>query len=234
LAVELTTVDIRESCRRHLHDIGHDGRTGDTAYENAQARERTQVLMDRANMLGALVVGTGDLSELALGWCTYNGDHMSMYSVNAGVPKTLVRFLIEYVAEQRAGDAVAAVLHEVLATPISPELLPPDEDGEIAQKTEAVLGPYEVHDFFLYQVVRCGYGPEKVLFLARQAFGPEQYSDEQLRVYLCRFYQRFFAQQFKRSCLPDGPKVGSIALSPRGDWRMPSDATVDEWLARLG
>jgi len=232
LDIPLLVVDIREACRRHLEQIGHDARTPDLTYENAQARERTQVLMDLANKVHGIVVGTGDLSELALGWCTYNGDHMSMYGVNGGVPKTLVRYLIEYVADLPAFAGVAVVLRDILATPISPELLPPDENGEIAQKTEDTLGPYEIHDFFLYHFVRRGHPPEKLFHLARVAFGA-RYSPEMLRETLERFLRRFFAQQFKRSCLPDGPKVGSVALSPRGDWRMPSDARVDEWLRRL-
>ncbi len=231
LAVPLEAVDIRPACRQHFQDIGHDGETPDIAFENVQARERTQVLMDKANMLGALVVGTGDLSELALGWCTYNGDHMSMYSVNAGVPKTLVRYLIEYVAEQRLPEA-RDVLRDILDTPISPELLPPDGKGEIAQKTEDTIGPYELHDFFLYHTVRRGAPPEKVLALACRAF-EDRYDRATVHRWLSVFLRRFFAQQFKRSCLPDGPKVGSVALSPRGDWRMPSDALPDEWLERL-
>ena len=229
LEVPLETIDIRPSCRQHFADIGHDGETGDITFENAQARERTQILMDKANMLDALVVGTGDLSELALGWCTYNGDHMSNYAVNSGVPKTLVRFLVEYVAETRATAAVAATLRDILDTPISPELLPPGVDGLIAQKTEAQIGPYELHDFFLYQVVRCGFAPAKVCYLAGLAFAG-QYTDAEIRKWLRLFYSRFFAQQFKRSCLPDGPKVGSLTLSPRGDWRMPSDAAGAAWL----
>lgn len=232
LGIPLETIPIGDSCRQHFADIGHDGATADVVYENVQARERTQILMDRANMLGALVVGTGDLSELALGWCTYNGDHMSMYGVNAGVPKTLVSYLVRYYAEDKADPATAAVLRDILATPISPELLPPDATGQIAQKTEAVVGPYELHDFFLYHAIRCGFAPEKVLMLAGCAFG-DAYSAATLRHWLTVFLRRFFAQQFKRSCLPDGPKVGTIALSPRGDWRMPSDASPAEWLADL-
>jgi len=232
LGIRLETIPIAASCRQHLADIGHDGATTDVAYENVQARERTQILMDRANMMGALVVGTGDLSELALGWCTYNGDHMSMYGVNAGVPKTLVCYLIRYYAEDKADPATAAVLRDILDTPISPELLPPDANGQIAQKTEAVVGPYELHDFFLYHAIRCGFAPRKVLMLAGCAFGTT-YPPETLRQWLQTFLRRFFSQQFKRSCLPDGPKVGTIALSPRGDWRMPSDASPDEWLADL-
>ncbi|MBN2450704.1 MAG: NAD(+) synthase [Lentisphaeria bacterium] len=233
LGIALETVDITDSCRRHLADIGHDGTTADVTFENAQARERTQVLMDKANLLHGMVIGTGDLSELALGWCTYNGDHMSMYGVNAGVPKTLVRYLIGYYAEDKADPDTRAVLEDVLATPISPELLPPDRHGDIAQKTESVLGPYELHDFFLYYLVRCGFPPAKVAMLAGHAFAGA-YPAARVAACLRTFCRRFFAQQFKRSCLPDGPKVGTIALSPRGDWRMPSDAAVDEWLARAG
>ncbi len=232
LGLELETIDITASCIQHMKDIGHDGRTHDITFENTQARERTQILMNRSNMLNALVIGTGDLSELALGWCTYNGDHMSMYAVNNGVPKTLVQFLIDYVIDYWHDDTVTAVLRDILDTPISPELLPPDESGEIRQKTEEVIGPYVLHDFFLYQVVRCGFPPEKILKLAELAF-ENDYSRDEIKMWLAYFYRRFFSQQFKRSCLPDGPKIGSVSLSPRGDWRMPSDARVDEWLARL-
>jgi NAD+ synthase (glutamine-hydrolysing) len=232
LGIPLDTVDIGPACKQHFADIGHDGKTHDIAYENVQARERTQILMDASNMHRALVVGTGDLSELALGWCTYNGDHMSMYAVNTGVPKTLVSYLIAYYADDKADAAVEPILRDILDTPISPELLPPDENGEIAQKTEHVVGPYLLHDFFLYHVVRCGFPPQKVLFLAQQAFA-ETHDEDTLRKWLREFLRRFFGQQFKRSCLPDGPKVGTIALSPRGDWRMPSDAQVRDWLDRL-
>ncbi len=232
LGIPLETVNIGPACERHFADIGHDGKTHDIAYENVQARERTQILMDASNMHRALVVGTGDLSELALGWCTYNGDHMSMYAVNTGVPKTLVSYLIAYYADEKADATVAAILRDVLDTPISPELLPPDENGEIAQKTEHVVGPYLLHDFFLYYVVRCGFPPAKVLFLAKQAFA-DTHDEATLRKWLREFLRRFFSQQFKRSCLPDGPKVGTIALSPRGDWRMPSDAQVADWLDGL-
>jgi NAD+ synthase (glutamine-hydrolysing) len=232
LGIPLATISIAAACTQHLADIGHDGKTHDITYENAQARERTQILMDAANLHRALVVGTGDLSELALGWCTYNGDHMSMYAVNCGVPKTLVSYLIGYYAEDKAAPAVAAILRDILDTPISPELLPPDENGEIAQKTEQVVGPYLLHDFFLYHVVRCGFPPAKVLFLARQAFAAT-HDEATLLKWLREFLSRFFSQQFKRSCLPDGPKVGTIALSPRGDWRMPSDAKASDWLDGL-
>ena len=190
------------------------------------------VLMNKANMLNALVVGTGDLSELALGWCTYNGDHMSMYAVNTGVPKTLITFLIEFVADNWAEEDVAFTLRDILETPVSPELLPPDMEGKISQRTEEMIGPYELHDFFLYQMVRCGFPPEKILFLAEQVFA-NAYDEKTIRKWLRVFITRFFAHQFKRSCMPDGPKVGTIALSPRGDWRMPSDASGEEWLRRL-
>ncbi|NJC88894.1 MAG: NAD(+) synthase [Desulfuromonas sp.] len=232
LGVTLRTIAIDAAVNQHFRDIGHDPARHDITFENAQARERTQILMDVANQVRGLVIGTGDLSELALGWCTYNGDHMSMYAVNAAVPKTLVRYLIDWCAEAEFSGRTATVLHDVCATPVSPELLPPHPDGSISQQTEDHVGPYELHDFFLYQVVRCHFAPRKVLQLARQAFGGD-YADEELCRWLKLFLQRFFAQQFKRSCLPDGPKVGSVALSPRGDWRMPSDASVALWLADL-
>ncbi|MCK5805918.1 MAG: NAD(+) synthase, partial [Lentisphaeria bacterium] len=232
LGIPLATISIEAACKQHFQDIGHDGTTTDIAYENVQARERTQILMDMSNMQNALVVGTGDLSELALGWCTYNGDHMSMYAVNTGVPKTLVSYLIATYAKDKADPATAVILEDILDTPISPELLPPDENGDIAQKTESVVGPYELHDFFLYHVVRCGFSPPKTLFLAEKAF-EGMYPPEELKRWMKVFLQRFFGQQFKRSCLPDGPKVGTIALSPRGDWRMPSDAAAADWLESL-
>ena len=232
LGVTLRTIAIDAAVSQHFSDIGHDPRQHDITFENAQARERTQILMDLANQVNGLVIGTGDLSELALGWCTYNGDHMAMYAVNAAVPKTLVRYLIAWCAEAEFSGAAAQVLHDVCATPVSPELLPPHPDGSISQHTEAQLGPYELHDFFLYQVLRCHFAPRKVLALAELAFG-QAYPPADLRRWLMLFYRRFFAQQFKRSCLPDGPKVGSVALSPRGDWRMPSDAAVALWLAEL-
>ena len=228
LGVSLERIDITAACKQHLSDIGHSGAVHDVAYENAQARERTQILMNRANMLSALVVGTGDLSELALGWCTYNGDHMSMYGVNSGVPKTLVRYLIRWVADHRANAVTSAALADILATPVSPELLPPGKDGTIVQKTEDVIGPYELHDFFLYHFVRCGAPVEKIRCLAGIAF-KSLYSVAEIDRWLDLFVKRFFSQQFKRSCLPDGPKVGSINLSPRGDWRMPSDASPEAW-----
>ena len=226
-------IDITKSVRQHFEDIGQEESVHDITYENCQARERTQVIMDIANKSGGIVIGTGDLSELALGWATYNGDHMSMYGVNAGVPKTLVRHLVHYEADIAASDALRTVLLDILDTPVSPELLPA-KDGEIAQKTEDLVGPYELHDFYLYQVLRFGFGPAKIFRLAKAAFaGRAEYPDEVLYKWLRNFYWRFFAQQFKRSCLPDGPKVGSVTLSPRGDWRMPSDACAALWLAEL-
>ncbi len=231
LGVKFGKVDITKSVQRHLADIGHDGVTGDVAFENAQARERTQVLMDYANRTGGLVVGTGDLSELALGWATYNGDHMSMYGVNGSVPKTLVRHLVRYYAENVADAAARRVLLDILDTPVSPELIPA-KDGEIVQKTEEIVGPYELHDFFLYNIVRWGFSPSKTYRLAKYAFKGE-FDEKTVYKWLYTFVSRFFAQQFKRSCLPDGPKVGSVDLSPRGGWRMPSDACKAEWIKDL-
>lgn len=230
LGVTFKTVNIADSVRAHFKDIGHDEGVKNAAYENAQARMRTMVLMNIANDAGGLVVGTGDLSELALGWATYNGDHMSMYGVNASVPKTLVKYLISYEAE-RLGGQLKETLNDILNTEISPELLPP-EDGKIAQKTEELVGPYELHDFYLYYAIRWGFSPKKVLFLAETAFAGI-YEKEVIKKWLVSFYKRFFSQQFKRSCLPDGVKVGSVSLSPRGDWRMPSDACVQSWLKEL-
>ncbi|MDO4288074.1 MAG: NAD(+) synthase [Eubacterium sp.] len=221
-------VGIGEAVRAHFADIGHDPEVKDVTYENAQARERTQILMDLSNEVGGIVIGTGDLSELALGWATYNGDQMSMYGVNAGVPKTLVRDLVRYVAQEDGGE-VSKILYDVLDTPVSPELLPPDASGKIAQKTEDLVGPYELHDFFIFHVLRNGFGPEKIFFLAQKAFAGV-YDDAVILKWLKNFYRRFFSQQFKRSCMPDGPKVGSVSLSPRGDWRMPSDAQARLWL----
>ena len=232
VGAELREIGIAASVRQHFSDIGHDESAHDVTYENAQARERTQILMDVANQEGGLVIGTGDLSELALGWATYNGDHMSMYAVNASVPKTLVRHLVRYVADTCGNAAESEVLLDVLDTPVSPELLPATGDGKIAQKTEDLVGPYELHDFFLYEVLRRGTSPAKVYRLARYALG-EKYDDATILSWLKVFYRRYFAQQFKRSCLPDGPKVGSAAVSPRGDLRMPSDACSDLWLAEL-
>jgi NAD+ synthase (glutamine-hydrolysing) len=232
LGVTKREVPIKDATLLHFRDIGHDPNKLDVTYENAQARERTQTLMDIANQMGGLVVGTGDLSELALGWCTYNGDHMSHYGVNAGVPKSLVRHLVSWYAETTENARVRAALLDVLDTPISPELLPADESGDIAQKTEDLVGPYELHDFFLYHTLRSGFAPKKVLMLARMAFG-ERYETGVIIKWLDTFYRRFFAQQFKRSCLPDGVKVGSVCLSPRGDWRMPSDASAALWRSAL-
>ena len=231
LGAAFRTVDIGESVKRHFADIGHDFDRHDVVFENAQARERTQVIMDIANGCGGLVVGTGDLSELALGWCTYNGDHMSMYAVNAGVPKTLVRHLVGWYAGSCGDAALAAALLDILDTPVSPELLPP-QDGDISQKTEDLVGPYELHDFFLYYLIRWGFAPDKVQRLAEYAFAGV-YDRETILHWLRTFARRFFAQQFKRSCMPDGPKVGTLALSPRGDWRMPSDAAAALWLEAL-
>ena len=232
LGVQLREVSIAAAVRQHFVDIGHDERVHDVTYENSQARERTQIIMDIANQEGGLVIGTGDLSELALGWATYNGDHMSMYGVNGGVPKTLVRHLVRYVADTCDNEAEADILYDVLDTPVSPELLPANDDGTIAQQTEDLVGPYELHDFFLYQVLRRGSTPRKVYRLAVYALG-DTYDSATILAWLKVFYRRFFAQQFKRSCLPDGPKVGSVAVSPRGDLRMPSDAVSRLWLAEL-
>ena len=228
LGISLEEIDIRDACEKQFKDIGHDSKTHDIVFENVQARQRTFILMNMANKIGGLVIGTGDLSELALGWSTYNGDHMSMYNVNCGVPKTLVKFLIQWVAETQTHEKAKKVLADILDTPISPELLPPDSQGKIAQKTEDKIGPYELHDFFLYHFVRCSAPPEKILFLAKHAFS-NKYSDDEIRKWLKIFIKKFFAAQFKRSCVPDGPKVGSVSLSPRGDWRMPSDAAPNVW-----
>ena len=231
LGATLREVPIAAAVRQHFEDIGHDPEDHSVTYENAQARERTQVLMDIANQTGGLVIGTGDMSELALGWATYNGDHMSMYGVNASVPKTLVRHLVHYYADTCGDSELKEVLYDVLDTPVSPELLPP-KDGEIAQKTEDLVGPYELHDFFLYYMIRFGYEPSKIYRIAKLAF-EEEYDNITILKWLETFYRRFFSQQFKRSCLPDGPKVGTVALSPRGDWRMPSDACAAAWLEDL-
>lgn len=226
LGVTLFTVDITKAVRQHFSDIGHDESLTDVTYENSQARERTQVLMDMANKYNGLVIGTGDLSELSLGWATYNGDHMSMYGVNASVPKTLARYIIAYEATH-SDIALAAILNDILATPVSPELLPVGEAGEMTQKTEDLVGPYELHDFFLYHLLRFGFSPSKIYRLACLAY--PQYDKAVILHWLEVFHRRFFTQQFKRSCLPDGPKVGSVSLSPRGDWRMPSDAVNHLW-----
>ena len=232
LGVTVREIPIRDACMQHFHDIGLDPADRSAAYENAQARERTQILMDVANMEGGLVIGTGDLSELALGWATYNGDQMSMYGVNASVPKTLVRHLVRWVADTENDPATRATLLDIIDTPVSPELLPADPDGKIAQKTEDLVGPYELHDFFLYNFVRLGFGPEKILHLAEVAFDGS-YDRETILKWLRVFFRRFFAQQFKRSAMPDGPKVGTVTLSPRGDWRMPSDAAAEVWLREI-
>ena len=215
---------------QHFEDIGHDINVHDVTYENGQARERTQILMDLSNELGGMVIGTGDLSELALGWATYNGDHMSMYGVNASIPKTLIRYLVSHVAENSVDEQSRATLLDIIDTPISPELIPADEHGNIKQKTEDLVGPYELHDFFIYHFMRFGFSPAKIYMLARHAFSKDLYSDEVIKHWLKTFVRRFFNQQFKRSCLPDGPKVGSVSLSPRGDWRMPTDASSALWL----
>lgn len=243
LGITVKEVSIVDAVTQHFEDINHDISVHDVTYENSQARERTQVLMDMANKLNGMVVGTGDLSELALGWATYNGDHMSMYGVNASVPKTLIRYLVNYVAQREVDDQSAQTLQDIIDTPISPELIPADEKGNIQQKTEDLVGPYELHDFFLYYFLRFGFSPKKIFMLAKNAFieneskrvklgpnDPETYDEETIKKWLRVFVRRFFSQQFKRSCLPDGPKVGSVSLSPRGDWRMPSDAMAAMWM----
>lgn len=232
LGITVKEIPIKDACLVHYKDIGHDTENKDITYENVQARERTQVLMDYANKIGAIVVGTGDLSELALGWCTYNGDQMSMYGVNASIPKTLVKWLIDSVIKESVFPESSEVLKDIIDTPISPELLPPDENGNIVQKTEDTVGPYELHDFFLYYMMRYGYSPSKVFFLAKKAF-TGMYEPEIILKWMKMFYKRFFSQQFKRSCMPDGVKVGSVALSPRGDWRMPSDASAALWMSEI-
>ena len=229
---ELREIPIRDAVRQHFADIGHDENDHNVTYENAQARERTQILMDLANETNGLVVGTGDLSELALGWATYNGDHMSMYGVNAGVPKTLIRHLVRYFADTCGDAALSAALYDVLDTPVSPELLPPDAEGKIAQKTEDLVGPYELHDFFLYYMLRCGFAPDKIYRIAKRAFEGD-YEPAVILKWLRTFTWRFFAQQYKRSCLADGPKVGSVGVSPRGDLRFPSDAASALWIAEI-
>ena len=232
LGASLREIDIRAAVTQHFKDIGHDPDSHDVTYENSQARERTQILMDIANQENGMVIGTGDMSELALGWATYNGDHMSMYGVNASVPKTLVRHLVRYYADTCGEKELSGVLMDVLDTPVSPELLPPEEGGKISQKTEDLVGPYELHDFFLYHMLRFGYGPARIYRMALAAFAGA-YEPEVIKKWLRTFYRRFFSQQFKRSCLPDGPKVGSVALSPRGDLRMPSDAVSRVWMEEI-
>lgn len=229
LGITIKEINIAKAVNQHFEDIGHDPKIHDVTYENSQARERTQILMDLTNQIGGFVVGTGDLSELALGWATYNGDHMSMYGVNGSVPKTLIRYLVRYIAEYKMDEATKAVLLDIIDTPISPELIPGDEKGNINQKTEDLVGPYELHDFYLYYFLRFGFSPRKIFFLAQHAF-KGMYDDATIKKWLSTFFRRFFNQQFKRSCLPDGPKVGSVSLSPRGDWRMPSDAISRLWL----
>ena len=238
LGVTVHEISIAKSVTQHFEDIGHDSTKHDVTYENSQARERTQILMDMANRVGGLVVGTGDLSELALGWATYNGDHMSMYGVNASIPKTLIRHLVRYVADNDVDAQSRLTLLDIIDTPISPELIPADENGNISQKTEDLVGPYELHDFFLYHYLRFGYRPAKLFLMATVAFDGHDpsvsaYDHDTIKHWLRTFFRRFFAQQFKRSCLPDGPKVGSVSLSPRGDWRMPSDASCSLWLEEI-
>ncbi len=232
LDVELRVIPIHDAVTQHFSDIGHDANSLDVTFENTQARERTQILMDLANTLETFVVGTGDLSEAALGWCTFNGDHMSMYHINIGIPKTLVRFMIEWCADEEFAGEIAGVLREISSTPISPELIPTGDDGRMTQHTEELVGPYELHDYFLYQMVRYGHGPATILFLAELAF-ENRYDRATILRWLEVFVTRFFSQQFKRSSLPDGPKVGSVALSPRGDWRMPSDTSVETWVTAI-
>lgn len=232
LGATFMEISIKDAATKHYEDIGHDINVHDVTYENVQARQRTLYLMNLANEHGGFVIGTGDLSELALGWATYNGDHMSMYGVNASIPKTLVRHLVKYYADTCGNEELEKTLLDVLDTPVSPELLPPKENGNISQKTEDLVGPYELHDFFMYYMLRLGYGPEKIFFLANNAFS-EKYDKATIYKWLRNFYYRFFAQQFKRSCLPDGPKVGTVAVSPRGDLRMPSDACARLWIERL-
>ena len=229
LGITIREINIREACMQHFSDIGHNPDLHNVTYENSQARERTQILMDVANQTNGLVIGTGDLSELALGWATYNGDHMSMYGVNAGIPKTLIQHLVGWIADNHVEKEASQTLHDILDTPISPELIPADENGNIKQKTEDLVGPYELHDFFLYHFVRLGERPSKIYYLAQLAFD-QKYTNDTIKKWLTIFCRRFFNQQFKRSCLPDGPKVGSVSLSPRGDWQMPSDAVAQVWL----
>jgi len=235
LGITTREINIAKSVTQHFEDIGHDMAVHDVVYENGQARERTQILMDLGNKEGGIVVGTGDLSELALGWATYNGDHMSMYAVNVSIPKTLIRHLVRHVAQTMHNDETRTTLYDIIDTPISPELIPADEAGNIKQKTEDLVGPYELHDFFIYHFLRHGFTPQRLYLMARHAFAApqqraNQYTDDEIKHWLRVFMRRFFTQQFKRSCLPDGPKVGSVSLSPRGDWRMPSDATAQMWL----
>ena len=232
LGVTAREISISKAVEQHFADIGHDAAVRDVTYENSQARERTQLLMDVANQEGGMVLGTGDLSELALGWATYNGDHMSMYGVNASVPKTLVRYLVRWFEMRSDVPEVVEALHDIIDTPISPELIPADEQGNITQKTEDLVGPYELHDFFLYYTLRYGFTPQRIFLLALNAFDGV-FDRETIKHWMRTFFRRFFSQQFKRSCMPDGPKVGSVCLSPRGDWRMPSDASAEMWLKEV-
>lgn len=238
LGISIKEINISTSVIQHFQDIGHDINIHDVTYENSQARERTQILMDLSNKLSGMVIGTGDLSELALGWATYNGDHMSMYGVNCSIPKTLIKYLVKHVADNEVDDETHAILMDIIDTPISPELIPADDNGDITQKTEDLVGPYELHDFFLYNFLRFGFSPTKLFMMAKKAFDGsdsrvEVYEDSEIKHWLKTFLRRFFSQQFKRSCLPDGPKVGSVSLSPRGDWRMPSDADSTVWIDEL-
>ena len=228
LGISIREISIKDACIQHFKDIDHDINVHDVTYENSQARERTQILMDVANQTWGMVIGTGDLSELALGWATYNGDHMSMYGISTSIPKTLVKYLVGWVAENELVGEARDTLIDIVNTPISPELIPADENGEIKQKTEDLVGPYALHDFFLYNMLRFGFSPAKLYFLAQYAF-EGVYEPDTIKKWLKIFCRRFFNQQFKRSCLPDGPKVGTVSLSPRGDWRMPSDASSAMW-----
>jgi NAD+ synthase (glutamine-hydrolysing) len=233
LGISIKEISIKDACIQHFKDINHNIEKHDVTYENSQARERTQILMDIANQSNGLVIGTGDLSELALGWATYNGDHMSNYGVNASVPKTLIRHIVKWVAKSMVEETSRNTLLDIIDTPISPELIPADENGNIKQKTEDLVGPYDLHDFFLYHFVRNGFRPSKIYYLAQNAFGNRNiayYPDETIKHWLSTFCRRFFNQQFKRSCMPDGPRVGSVALSPRGAWLMPSDASSTQWI----
>ena len=234
LGISIREISIRDACIQHFKDLDHDINVHDVTYENGQARERTQILMDLSNKLNGMVIGTGDLSELALGWATYNGDHMSMCGVNVSIPKTLIKYMVTYVADNEVEKECHDVLVDIIDTPISPELIPADDEGNITQKTEDLVGPYILHDFFLYYFLRQGFRPDKIFMLAQNAFAlgtDHYYEEETIKKWLNTFLRRFFSQQFKRSCLPDGPKVGSVSLSPRGDWRMPSDATSALWLS---
>lgn len=232
MGATLKEISIKDACIQHFKDIDHDANVRDITYENSQARERTQILMDLSNKYNGIVIGTGDLSELALGWATYNGDQMSMYAVNASIPKTLIKYLVQYASDHYVPEPVKANLLDVIDTPVSPELLPSETDGTISQKTEDIVGPYEIHDFCIYYTLRYGYSPRKILYIAKKSF-KDQYTEEEIHYWLKNFFRRFFVQQFKRSCMPDSPKVGSVCLSPRGDWRMPSDATNRAWLDDL-